>query len=153
MPPDVTVPLRHLLDMDITFEAVPRFATPRGQRMLLAARSGRFEGPGLAGDVLPGSADWLSVGDDGVGRIDVRAVLRTDQGDHIGLSVTGRAVLGEHTARFLAGERVTADEAYLRTHPLFETASPAHAHLNGLATVAWCDIALTGIRYRIYAVS
>jgi hypothetical protein len=115
MPPDVTVPLRHLLDMDITFEAVPRFATPRGQRMLLAARSGRFEGPGL--------------------------------------SVTGRAVLGEHTARFLAGERVTADEAYLRTHPLFETASPAHAHLNGLATVAWCDIALTGIRYRVYAVS
>jgi hypothetical protein len=48
---------------------------------------------------------------------------------------------------------VTADEAYLRTHPLFETASPAHAHLNGLATVAWCDIALTGIRYRVYAVS
>jgi hypothetical protein len=53
MPPDVTVPLRHLLDMDITFEAVPRFATPRGQRMLLAARSGRFEGPGLARSCAP----------------------------------------------------------------------------------------------------
>ncbi len=143
---------RYLFDLDIEFEPVPRFTTPFGTRMLLAARRGTFAGPDLAGTVLPGSADWLTVGDDGIGRVDVRAVLRTDDGEHIHMTTTGRAVLGEHAGPFLRGEPVSAGQAYIRAHPLFETAARRYAHLNGLATVAFCDISLTGIHYRIHAV-
>ena len=142
----------HLFDMHIEFESVPSFATPRGTRMLFAARSGRFTGPGIAGTVLPGSADWLTVGDDLIGRIDVRAVLRTADGEHIHMTNTGRVVLGEHAGRLFAGGRITAAEAYIRTHPLFDTSAPRYAHLNGITTVAFCDISLTDIHYRVHAV-
>lgn len=146
------IPVRHLMDLEILFEPVPVFATPTGTRMVLAVRSGRFSGPGIEGDVLPGSADWLVVGTDRIGRIDVRAVLRTSDGAHLHMTNTGRVSLGDSAARFLAGEVVTAEEAYIRTSPLFDTDAPAHRHLNGVVTVAYCDIALTGISYHVYAV-
>jgi hypothetical protein len=146
------IEVHHLLDMHVEFEPVPTIATPRGTRMVFAARTGRFAGPGIAGTVLPGSADWLTVGDDAIGRVDVRAALRTEDGEHIAMTVTGRVVLGEHATRLFAGEQVTAEQAYIRTHPLFDTSAPRYAHLNGLATVAFCDIALTDIHYRVYRI-
>jgi hypothetical protein len=146
------VPVRHLFDLRIEFGPVPVVPTPRGTRMLFAARSGRFDGPGIGGTVLPGSADWLVVGDDGIGRMDVRAVLLTDDGEHVHMTSTGRVVLGEHTARFLAGERVTSEQGRARAHPLFETSAPGLAHLNGTTTVAFCDVALSAIHYRVHAV-
>lgn len=146
-----SISAQFLLMIDIVFEPVPTYSTPLGTRMLFAARAGSFEGPRMRGTVLPGSADWMTIGDDGVGRVDVRATLRTDEGDHIHMTNTGRVVLGEHRSRMFAGEQVTADEAYIRTHPLFETAAPQHARLNQLSTVGFCDISLHAIRYRIYA--
>lgn len=147
-----TIPVRHLFDLDIEFEPVPVVTTPRGTRMLFAARSGRFAGPGIGGTLLPGSADWLAVGDDGIGRMDVRAVLRTDDGEHVQMTSTGRVVLGEHVPRFLAGELVTSGQGRIRAHPLFDTAAPGLAHLNATTTVAFCDVSLSEIHYRVHAV-
>ena len=41
---------------------------------------GIIEGPKLQGEVLPGGGDWLLVGSDGTGRVDVRATIRTWSG-------------------------------------------------------------------------
>jgi Protein of unknown function (DUF3237) len=145
--------VRFLLEMQVNFHPAPIYATPLGTRMVFAVKDGWFHGPGLKGTVLPGSADWMTVGSDGIGRIDVRATLLTDDGDHIYMSNTGRVVLGEHSARLFSGERVTSDEAYIRTSPLFETGSARHADLNSVSTIGLCDISLSDIYYRVFAVA
>jgi hypothetical protein len=91
------------------------------------------------------------LGNDLIARIDVRAVLRTDDGAAIYMTNTGRARLGEHAGRFFAGELVTAEEAYIRTAPLFDTTAERYARLSSLVTIAYCDLSPTEIRYRIYA--
>lgn len=151
-PGHIALAASFLCTIDIDFEPVPIFATPVGTRLLYAAKTGTVSGPGITAKVLPGSADWIVVGTDAVARIDVRAVLRTDDDQHIYLTNTGRVRLGEHSARLFAGELVTADEAYVRTAPLFDTSAERYQHLNGLLTLAFCDISLTRIHYRIYAV-
>jgi hypothetical protein len=52
----------------------------------------------------------------------------------------------------MAGATVRADEAYIRSLPLFETSDARYTELNGLVTVAHCDISLTGVHYRVYVV-
>jgi hypothetical protein len=94
----------------------------------------------------------LLIGDDMTARVDVRAVIRTDDGAHIQMTSTGRVVLGAHASRFLAGGTVTAEEAYIRTSPLFDTSDERYTGLNDVVTLGFCDISLHHIRYRIYTV-
>ena len=144
--------LDFLCTIDVRFGQVPSFPTPVGTRMLFGVTEGRVEGERLRGVVVPGSADWLTIGDDLIGRVDVRAVIETDDGATIQMTTSGRARLGEHAARFISGETVTADEAYIRSLPLFETSDERYAYLNGLVTLAYCDISLSGVHYSIYTV-
>ncbi|GAA3980139.1 hypothetical protein GCM10023085_73050 [Actinomadura viridis] len=81
-----------------------------------------------------------------------QGIVQTHDGAAIQLTTTGRADLGEHTGRFLAGEEVGADDAYIRTCPLFETRA-RYAWLNRLVTVARCDLSISRIRYRISALA
>ena len=154
--PDVLDPLdirlEPLCTIDEAFGPVPSFPTPVGTRMLFGVIGGRVEGERLRGTVVPGSADWLTIGEDLVGRVDVRAVLETEDGARIQMTTTGRARLGDHATRFLQGETVTADDAYIRSLPLFETSDERYAYLNGLVTVGFCDISLAGVHYRIYTI-
>jgi hypothetical protein len=144
--------LEPLCTIDVEFGQVPSFQTPVGTRMLFPVVGGRVEGERIRGAVVPGSADWLTIGDDLIGRVDVRAVIETDDGASIQFTTTGRARLGAHATRFMAGATVRADEAYIRSLPLFETSDARYAQLNGLVTVARCDISLTAVHYRVYVV-
>ena len=45
--------------------------------------------------MLPGGGDWLRVGTDGVGRIDVRATIRTHDGELVLLTNTGVIAIAE----------------------------------------------------------
>jgi hypothetical protein len=47
--------------------------TPVGTRMTFITTGGVIDGPRLRGELLPGGGDWLVVGSDGTGRVDVRA--------------------------------------------------------------------------------
>jgi hypothetical protein len=156
VPAPVLAPLETVLEplctIDVEFGRVPSFPTPVGTRMLFPVVGGRVEGGRIRGGVVPGSADWLTIGDDLIGRVDVRAVIETDDGASIQFTTSGRARLGAHATRFMAGETVRADEAYIRSLPLFETSDERYAHLNGLVTVAHCDISLTAVHYRVYLV-
>jgi hypothetical protein len=147
---DVT--LQPLCTLDIRFASAPTVATPTGTRRFLAASEGVVGGPRLKGTVLPGSADWLLIGDDLVARVDVRAVIQTDDEALIQVTATGRVALGEHLDRFLGGEEVTAEQAYIRTSLLFDTADERYADLNALVTLGFCNVSTTSVRYRVYAV-
>jgi hypothetical protein len=148
---EVDLPGRFLGKLQIDFHPPISIDTAAGVRMAYAVRQGTFSGPGIQAELLPGSADWLVVGSDLVGRVDARAALRTDDAALIYMTCTGRVRLGDHAGRFLAGELVTAEQAYIRTTPLFETTAERYAHLAGLVSVGYCDLSTSHIRYRIYA--
>lgn len=147
------VEVAHLTDLSIDFEPVQLLTTPLGTRVTFVVRHGVVDGPMLRGEVLPGGGDWVLVGSDGVARLDVRATIRTDDGQLVQLTNTGRARLDDDArARFYDGQLVGWDEMYARSAPLFETGSEAHAWLNGAVTVAVNQFSLDHVDYRIYLV-
>ncbi len=67
-------------------------------------------GPKLRGKMLPGGGDWLTVRTDGVGILDVRATIESDDGALIYLAYTGVGDLGEDGYQnFLSRGAVMAD--------------------------------------------
>ena len=57
--------------------------TPLGMRQIFYVKGGTFEGPRMRGEILPGGGDWALIRPDGALQLDVRATVRTDDGDTI----------------------------------------------------------------------
>src|SRR5215510_1677110 len=103
---------------------------PRGHRMVIPFKGGRFEGPKLRGEVLITGGDWLLHRPDGVMELDVRRTFRTDDGHHIYAHYRGILTGSpDAMARLGRGEPVPAAELYFRTTPVFETGSEKYAWL------------------------
>lgn len=110
-----------------------------GERRVVELTGGVFESPhaGLAGEILPGGSDWQTVRHDGVWMINVRAVLRTFDGELITMSYEGlRHGPAEVLARLGRGEPADVSEYYLRVTPYFETASERFGFLNRIVSFA-----------------
>jgi predicted ester cyclase len=112
--------------MDVEVEDVG--LTPAGHRRIVRVSGGKFRGPQLRGTVLAGGGDWLVERRDGARALDVRILLRTDDGEliyahYLGLSHGKPEVL----ERLMRGEKVDPSEYYFRVAPLFETASVKYA--------------------------
>ena len=58
-------------------------AGPSGNRSIFNVTGGTFEGARLRWRIIPSGADWLLVDADGVGRLDVRIALETEDGARI----------------------------------------------------------------------
>ncbi len=98
---------------------------PGGRRRIVPILSGTFEGPGLKGRVLPGGADWQIVRADGLGELDTRYTLETDDGKLIFVQNAGiRHASPEVAAKLMAGQPVDPSLVYFRTVPKFETSAP-----------------------------
>jgi len=147
--------LEHLFDLAVDFEPMPVYASPLGTRLDAIVRQGTVEGPRLNGEVRAGGGDWIVVGGDGIGRLDIRATIRTHDAEMIYLTSTGRVVVDDDTRdRFLAGETITGDQMYGRTAPLFETGADAYRWLNGTVAVAlFVELSLQHIGYQVYALA
>jgi hypothetical protein len=139
------------ITMDAEIEDVG--ATPAGHRRFVKVTGGAFNGPRLRGTALPGGGDWLVEHRDGTRALDVRIMLRTDDGDLIyahypGLFHASAEVLG----RFTRGETVDPSEYYFRVAPLFETASEKYSWLNRLLAIGFGRRTRDQVGYRVYAV-
>jgi hypothetical protein len=112
-------------------------ATPLGRRRIAAVTGGQFHGERLRGTVVGAPAgDWLLQRADGVTVLDVRLLLRTDDGDHIYMSYRGlRHGPAEVMARLAAGETVDPATYYFRIAPVFETAATKYEWLNKVVAV------------------
>jgi len=103
---------------------------PGGRRRIVPILSGTFEGSGMKGRVLPGGADWPIVRADGLGELDTRYTLETDDGKLIYVQNAGiRHASPEVTAQLMAGQPVDPSLVYFRTVPKFETSAPELAWL------------------------
>jgi len=110
---------------------------PGGRRRVVPIAGGRVEGPHLAGEILPGGADWQMIAADGSVSVEARYTVRASDGGLIlvhsrGVRGGDRAVL----ARLLAGESPDPGEYYFRTLVTLETHAPAHAWINGRLFIA-----------------
>jgi len=143
-----------LCEVSLTWGDILRVgATPNGDRRIRYFAGGTFSGPRLRGEVLPGGGDWLLLRPDGARTLEVRAVLRTDDGHLIYLTSSGMFRISPRLFdRIVAGEPVDPAEYYLRTTPLFETASDRYGWLNGIVCVSVGRFSATAVHQRIYAI-
>ena len=132
---------RLLMTLQVTVAAAQKIgAVPHGVRATAPVSSGRFEGPRLRGNVLPGGGDWTLLRADGVLELDLRLTLETDDGALIHLTSFGlRHGPPGVIAALARGERVDQATYYFRTTPRFETAHPKYTFLNRLISVSTGD--------------
>ena len=128
--------------------------TPGVDRRVGVITGGRFEGERLRGTVLPGGSDWQAIRPgDGAWILDVRIVLKTDDGQIIGMPYRGmRHGPREVLDRIARGEVVKATDYYLRIGPFFETASEKYNWLNGVIGVGIGHRLPEGPLYQVFEV-
>lgn len=126
---------------------------PGGERRIIPILGGRIEGPRLAGEVLPGGADFQLIRPDGVAEIEARYTLKLSDGALVYIVNRGlRHAAPEDMARLLRGEPVPPERVYFRTAPVFETASPAHAWLHRSLFLGLGERRPDSVRVAIHAV-
>ncbi|HEU4412366.1 MAG TPA: DUF3237 domain-containing protein [Polyangiaceae bacterium] len=153
------------VETDFLFEARVPLAppmhlgqTPEGDRMIVNVAGGRFRGPRLSGEIVPMSgADWARVRADGVGALDVRMCLRTDDGALVyvrwhGLMVADGANLAYAMDFAKPDDPAGAHRYYFRTSPRFETGDARYAWLNRVVCVSKSRTGDGGVIHRVFAV-
>jgi hypothetical protein len=133
------LPVEHLMDvhLDVTIPSmIP--GGPHGTRVTVQITGGTFSGPRLTGTVIAPSADWAVVRPDGTIKLDVRVLLRTDDGADIYMSYPGIGLDGG---------------ARLRVAPQFETGDERYAWLNAVQAVGTGSSDGTVVDYQVYEVT
>lgn len=129
-------------------------AGPFGSRAFFEVTGGSFEGKRLNGKILTGGGDWILIGPDGYGRLDVRAQFVTHDGAALYTHYTGLLHMNDKVAKASAsGGATDYGDQYFRTTPRFETGDARYAWLNQSIFVAEGRIAPGGVEYKVYRVA
>lgn len=113
---------------------------PNGTRVIVAITGGTVSGPRIKGTIESLGADWLTMRSDGTAQLDVRALIRTDDGAVIHTSYKGIMAPTE------TGRRIT-------TAPLFETGDAGYAWLNSVQAVAIGEPGNGIVEYDVYRIA
>lgn len=133
-------------------------ASPFGEQRVGYVTGGRILGPRIRGEVLPGGGNWPRsgrLGDVAIGTFDARVVWKTDEGDLIYVTYTGRSAIPDDVRAAFADPakpQVDASRYYLRIAAVFETASETYGWLNGVLAVGVGEVTAFGVRHVFHAV-
>ncbi|GFG49814.1 hypothetical protein CQY20_03935 [Mycolicibacterium agri] len=145
------LPAEHFFDMHVELQPAQLFSTTLGTRLTFIVDGAVVDGPRLRGEMLPGGGDWLLVGSDGVGRVDIRATLRTHDDALIHFESRGVITIpADGLDRLAAAEVLPFDETYVRTTPKFETGDERYLWLNGIVALGYGVLSQNRVDYRIY---
>ncbi len=104
---------------------------PYGSRLIFDVTGGHFEGAYLKGTILPSGGDWFLVDNEGVGHLDVRLTMETDDGARIYVQYYGVLVMDKEVNKALAqGKEPEYGDTYFMTQPRFETGDARYKWLN-----------------------
>jgi hypothetical protein len=119
---------------------IPVPGAPYGTRIIGTAASYELIGARIraSGGHSPAS-DWLSVGHNGIGAVDGRALLETDDGACICMKYSGRLVFTDDGARVI-------------TAPTFETGDERYSWLNSIQAVAYGRRRGKRLEYELFSV-
>jgi hypothetical protein len=126
-----------------------------GERWFLEVAEGEVTGTRLKGRLLSGGGDWVRIGSDGWGRLDVRAQMSTDDGASVYTHYEGLLELNDVVMNATATAQATDwGDQYFRTTPRFETGDERYQWLTTSLFVAEGRmIEGGGVGYRVYRVS
>ena len=120
-------------------EPVSMGLAPLGERRVVPILGGTFEGPGLRGEVLPGT-DWQIARRDGVLDIDAQYALRERGGGIVRVVSQGyRHGPSDVLAALARGDEVDPAAYFFRTTMRFETGASSLEWLNRTIAVATCE--------------
>jgi hypothetical protein len=110
---------------------------PLGTRVIVDASSGTFEGERLRGTVRGPGGDWVTVRADGTVQLDVRLLLRTDDGADIYMEYKGIAL---------------DNATNITTAPMFQTGAEQYAWLNRIVAIARGSSGGGQVTYEVFEV-
>lgn len=147
--------LEHIFSYTATLKAAPEVIgpLPEGIRLNFYVTGGTVSGPKVNGRVLPVGGDWLTLRTDGVGILDVRATMETDDGALIYTAYSGVLDFGEDGyEKFLRQE--LSDIGNLKIAPRYHTAHPDYLWLNRIQCVGIGQSvsSRSEVTYDIYAI-
>ena len=153
------------IETEFLFEARVQLAapmhvgqTPEGYRMIVNVAGGRFEWPKLSGNIVPMSgADWSRIRADGVGALDVRMCMKTDDdvliyAHWLGIMFAAPEHLDYALDFAKPDDPQGAHRYYFRACPQFETADERYSWLNKIVTVTKSRTGDGGVIHRVFAV-
>ena len=113
--------------------------TPAGTRVIVEVKELRVEGERLRG-TMKGSAaaDWLTIGPDATGTIDVRMTIETHDGALVFMQYQGRRDFSQGM------------DAPVYTAPKFDTGDDRYAWINKVQAVAKGTVGGTTLTYEVY---
>jgi hypothetical protein len=146
--------MEHIFSYKATLKSPPELIgpTPEGIRLNFYVTGGDIDGPRLRGRLLPVGADWLTIREDGIAILDVRATIETHDGALIYLQYSGVAELGaDGYQRFLDGNPTM--QFPIRAVPRFITSHPDYLWLNRLqcVNIGEGNLAESYAAYDVYA--
>jgi hypothetical protein len=147
--------LEHIMSYNATLAAPEIIGPlPEGLRVNFYVTGGEVTGPRVFGKVRPVGADWLTLRKDGVGLLDVRATIETNDGALIYVTYPGIIDLGENGYQDFLEGRPPASGTPIRTSPRCMTSHPNYAWLNRLHCVGigQAFIERLEVAYDVYAV-
>ena len=128
-------------------------ATPVGMRTVVDVTGGGVKGARLTGELVGPSGDWLTVGSDGFGRLDVRTQIRTEDGALIYGHYDGVLELAGVQTTMAEGLEGSFDDAYFRTTPHLETADERYGWVNHTVFVARGRTLPGAVEYEVFRVT
>jgi hypothetical protein len=128
---------------------------PLGTRLVLPVLEGTVEGDRIRGRFVGAGADWVLIGPDGWGRVDVRAQVETVDGAIIYVAYVGLLELNEKAmaAAMTPGLETGYEDQYFRTTPRLETGDDRYAWVNHTLFVAAGRFSTNGVAYEVYRVA
>jgi hypothetical protein len=126
--PTVSLATEYLMTLEIQFDPALQ---PMGSRLIAnIPLGGAVHGPKINGAFIAPAGDWVYMMPDGSFRLDVRATIKTDDGELIFIEYGAVAVPNKGAMdRVDKGETITTKDAYWITTPRFTTVSKKYAWL------------------------
>jgi hypothetical protein len=126
-----------------------------GSRMFLEIAEGKVTGERLNGTLLSGGGDWIVLGADGWGQVDVRGQIETDDGAYVYTQYTGLLELNDKVLNATtSGTGTDWNDQYFRTTPRFETGDERYRWVTTSLFLAEGHLlAGGGVEYHVFRVS
>lgn len=128
---------------------------PFGARLIYNVTGGEIAGDRLKGSFVGAGADWLLVGPDGYGRLDVRATIKTHDGAFIYMQYYGLIEATPEIQQVLGGADLSVGfgDQYFFTNPRMETGDERYAWMNRTMFIGEGRlVAGPKVEYRVYRV-
>jgi Protein of unknown function (DUF3237) len=146
---------RHLYDVRAAVRRPVRTDASLGTRSSNIVYDGEVTGERIRGRLLPGGGDWLLVDAAGIGHIDARYIIQTDDGAFVQVFYGGRLVFhNDALTRLRSGRPLEESDTYFRVAPTFN-APDAYGWLNnvqaiGIGRLEPGEDGGTNVHYRVF---